>query len=103
MLTEIEHPSDLGINSLRGTENLPLNDPVAAVLNATARHEVDAPPEDRPKFVLHCDQVQEIPFHSFIESREQIDVAIRTQLIASRGAKNRQLTNPPLAAESLDL
>jgi len=86
----------------RRLEDRSTADPIFASLHRPFADQVDGSTEQRAEFLLHLDQIEQRPASVRGEGNEEVDVALRPEIVAQDRTEERQLGDPPTAAERLD-
>lgn len=73
---------------------------VPAPLDTTPVHKVDRTAQYLFQFVLHIDMVEEAPLRVRRESRQDVNVAVGSEVIAQDRPKKRQFSYLPPPAEA---
>src|SRR5437016_4666228 len=64
--------------------------------------QVDRPPDNSCKLVLHVEQVGQRPACFLLKSSEEIDVAVGPKVVPEERTENVEFSNPPLTTELAD-
>jgi len=79
------------------------DDLVAEMLREfTRRAKIDLMPEDRGEFVLHMSHIEEVRRAARLELDENINIALRREIVAENAAEKRQPRDAVALAEARD-